>query len=511
MKLEQSSTPQRQHHTHAGWLLALSAAIAGLGCFVTPDNAPPPLEDSTASDSADIGVTIDAHDMNASIRDSAVDVDMLATQGPPNIILIIADDFGVEAAALDPASPCYTVGAPEDAAKMPHIASLCDRGVRFDEAWAYPTCSPTRATMLTGEYPLRHGVGTAIKARNSLPIDAETLPERLSAAPIPYVSANIGKWHVSQGADDPRAQGYDTARGTIAGTLPDFREWKRVVDGQENDETRYATSVAVDDSIDWLEEIRLASSPHRDKPFFLWLAFHAPHTPLHVPPAHLHSRSIDDSADDAEKFAAMCEALDAEVGRLFEHLESTDEFDNTIVIFMGDNGTAKSTTRSPYNRNRAKASLYEGGIRVPLIIAGPGVRDGSERSLVSIVDLHATILELAGALPAGEDSVSLAGRLSDPSAPSARRYSFSEHLAAGQGAGGAQYGRTIRDETHKYICVINDDGSTHEELYDLRDGLGERTDLLGAPLDDTGQAAIGQLKAQMSELLSTEGVELECE
>lgn len=193
---------------------------------------------------------------------------------------------------------------------MPNLAALCDQGLVFDRVWSNPACSPTRATMITGRYGFRTGVGQAIGPNDvGLRSDEFTLPLALAAAGIP--SANIGKWHlagIDAGSPDTHANaaGYEHYAGSPTGVLPDYEEWRRVVDGVAATETGYATTVAVDDALAWIDR--------QDGSWFTWVGFNAPHEPFHLPPADLHSRDdLTGTADhiaqnQRDYFEAMLEA-----------------------------------------------------------------------------------------------------------------------------------------------------------------------------------------------------------
>ena len=166
-----------------------------------------------------------------------------------NIILLIADDLGTDY--------CGFSKDARDTARMPNIRSLLSRGVRFDNAWANPNCSPTRAGMLTGRYSFRTGVGTAISGPGYAQLDTAevTLGKLLKkAAPIPYATANIGKWHLNQQTQQslayPNYMGYDYYAGNFLGEITSYTNWKKVTNGTGPvTVTTYATTDAVNDAI----------------------------------------------------------------------------------------------------------------------------------------------------------------------------------------------------------------------------------------------------------------------
>lgn len=177
--------------------------------------------------------------------------------------------------------------------------------------------------------------------------------------------------------------------------MSDYTSWMKVVDGTSQTSTTYATTDNVNDAVAWIQS-------QGSQSWFLWLAFNAPHTPLHRPPLELHDYdTISESADNSsrEHYEAMVQAMDTEIGRL---LESVD-LQETTVIFLADNGTPGAVVQSPFSRTHAKDSIYEGGIRVPLIVTGAGVDASLHGSvntdLLHACDLYSTILELFGVAP----------------------------------------------------------------------------------------------------------------
>ncbi len=395
----------------------------------------------------------------------------------PNVLLVIADDFGVDA------SVCYSVGT--KLGKAPRIKELCDRGVVFDNAWATPTCSPTRATILTGRHGFRTGIGTQIIGNMStaLSLDEFTLPRAIEAGnPGTYASACIGKWHLSNssngGANHPNIAGFPHYAGSWEGALPDYFAWPRTVDGVTANIAEYATTVQVNDARDFINQ--------QTGSWFVWLALNAPHSPFHLPPLDLHTYDYLDGQPlpmrPVEHYQAMIEAMDTELGRLLDSLPA-NTLENTWIIFIGDNGTPRAVVEDPALAPHAKDSLYQGGIHVPLFVVGPGIVQGGRRvsALVHSVDIFSTILDLAGidkvkALPAGLkiDSVSLKPYLENPDQQPLRSWAFTELF--GSATMVDENGKTIRDEAFKLIRY--EDG--HSALYDLRTDPKETTDLIAA-------------------------------
>jgi arylsulfatase A-like enzyme len=483
-------------------LLALSVTL--LGCAAsTPaaTDAGPASDLSAPSDRTALDAPESRQDIAAAVdlgADTPTASDLGAAPSRDNVLLVIADDFGVDQ------SPCHAVG--RSFAPMPTLRALCARGVVFNQAWAAPTCSPTRAAILTGRHGFRTGVGAQIIGNNSaaLPLTERTLPAVIeSAAPGSRTAACVGKWHLSNtmngGANHPATAGFGHFAGLLSGQLPDYNSWPRTVDGVTATSTRYATSAQVDDALAWLSAQR--------GPWLLWLAFNAPHAPFHLPPVELHS--YDHLAGVAlpqrpvDHYRAMIEAMDTELGRLLDAIPAEARA-RTWVVFVGDNGTPRMVVSDPVPANHAKDTLYQGGVHVPLVIAGPGVVAPGRTvdALVHVVDLFPTILgwagvDVAAARPDGRiDGVSLAPYLLRPDAAAQRRWVYTELFDLS--APSAQDGRAMRDEAFKLLRF--EDGRA--ELYDLRTDPQESRNLLAAPLSAEAMEHHSSLDAAMRALLA---------
>ena len=188
--------------------------------------------------------------------------------------------------------------------------------------------------------------------------------------------------------------GIEYYAGVLGGGVPSYYNWSLVENGQTSNSSEYATTKFTDLAIDWLNK--------QSKPWFLWLAYNAPHTPFHLPPNELHYQgaltsdqaSID--ADPLPYYLAALEALDNEMGRLINSL-SSEAKENTIIIFIGDNGTPSQVAQE-YNSRCVKESVYKGGVNVPMVISGKDVSriHDSEDALINTTDLFSTIAEIAG-------------------------------------------------------------------------------------------------------------------
>lgn len=302
----------------------------------------------------------------------------------PNILLIIADDMGKDA----------TFGFEQGILKpqTPHINSIKNSGVTFQNFWSYPTCSPTRASIITGKYGYRTGVKWAGDVLSS----AETSLQKYikQGTGNRYASAVIGKWHLSgnTGSFDPGVFEIDYYSGLLGGGLQNYFQWNLTNDEGTNAQSGYSSKIFTDLAIDWVAA--------QEKPWFLWLAYNAPHTPFHRPPNIMHNQgsltNYSDGMDPMPYYLAAIEAMDFQIGRFLDGL-TQEQIDNTIILFMGDNGTPNQVGQAPYANNAVKGTLYQGGINVPMFIAGKGVqRTGDDYNLITSTDLFSTIAQLAG-------------------------------------------------------------------------------------------------------------------
>ncbi|MEM1094881.1 MAG: sulfatase-like hydrolase/transferase [Bacteroidota bacterium] len=390
-------------------------------------------------------------------------------QAQPNVLIVIADDVGVDALGM------YGIGT--DQPNTPNLDALAAEGIRFDNAWAYPTCAPTRAAMLTGLYGNKTDVLTV---PGHLDLGFTTLFEQVAAVTSrAYAVASIGKWHLARGNNltNPNDQGADHFVGFMGGAVSDYYAWERVENGVASASTAYTTSQLTDEAIAWIGEQR--------QPWLLWLAHGAAHTPFHVPPSSLFTRTR--TASNLDQYLATIEALDHEIGRLLDAMPPAERA-NTLVLFVGDNGTPRQVLQG-FPSGRGKGTLYEGGLRVPLIAAGAGVtRVGeTETAPVHVLDVFATVTEVLGTdLDGGiNNSFSFKDLLSDAAAPT-RPYNLSEVTSDTQDA------VAIRDAQYKLIASAEG----QQEFYDLLADPFERNDLTLSGLTAAQLAALATLEAE---------------
>lgn len=418
---------------------------------------------------------------------------------PPNVLVLVLDDIGTEFLGA------YGIGP--DLAVTPNIDRLAIEGTLFTDCWAMPLCSPTRAALQTGRFGFRTGVGGLVtNGGHALPLSEITLPEMLDAGTGGlYEHAVIGKWHLgnpSVGGDlAPNLAGYGHFVGTVHNfVLPDtFFSWAKITNGVKEPCAGYATTVVVDETLAWIG--------NTTGPWFATVNFHAPHWPWHVPPANLYSTSLTHappvSVNPRPYAKAMLEAVDAEIGRLRQSLGPV--FDDALVIVVGDNGTDNLVVTAPYSAAKAKGSVFEGGIRVPLIVRGPGVATGVSAGLVSVVDIFPTVADAAGVDldtcmgGATLDGISLWPYLQNPSEPSLRKYLFTE-LTWPNGVNPPQSSeRTVREKRYKYIKS----STIGEHLYDLQLDPLENQNLLDGPLNPEQKRALRRLRNALTDVLAS--------
>ncbi len=413
-----------------------------------------------------------------------------------NVLILVADDLGAENVAV------YGVGATPP--PTPNIDALAQRGVLFRNFWSNPVCSPTRACFHTGRYSFRTGVGNAnLSAGGVLRFAETTLPEHLDAAGSGRAHAAFGKWHLSDqrngGALGPNLAGWSFFAGTQYGVGASYFSWPRTVNGVTATMTSYNTTQTVDDALAWIGG---ASTP-----WVCMVSFNAPHAPYHEPPAHLHSYAAQlqgktPETDPIPFYKATVEAMDREIGRLLQGLGTA--LATTDVIFLSDNGTPAEIAEPPLTSARVKGSPYEGGIRVPLIVAGPSVQSPGreEQALVHAVDLFATVAELCGVTSApvmvAFDSVSLVPHLTSSGVASRRQSMLAEYFVGTYPNNGFA---ALRDDVVK---LIHHNSWGGEEIYDLvQDPLEQNNLVLSVP--PALQTRVDRLRNELANLHNFNG------
>ncbi len=395
-----------------------------------------------------------------------------SAQNQPNILLIIADDLGID--GLDGNDLGVT------AANTPTLDSLKDMGITYTNAWATPLCTPTRSAIMSGKYGIKNGVRTV---PGNLDLVHESIFSYLDReTDDAYASAVIGKWHIANPANLEHISdhGVDYFEGVLGGAVNDYFMWRKIEDGEEVIVNEYATTHLTNSAIDWMG--------NQDQPWFLWLAHFAPHQPFHVPPADLYTG--DEPVNNRQMFLATVEALDYEIGRLLNSMDE-DTRENTIIIFIGDNGSPRSVSRG-FPQGHSKGTLYEGGLRVPMIVTGNSVtRSGQkETGLVQVNDLYATIIELVVEdLPGGiYNSYSLRPSLNRRNQIE-RPYIYADNMP--------DDGESWAIRNQDYKLVLNENGD--REFYDLRNNIQEDQNLIGS-LSSQQESILAELEAEAADI-----------
>lgn len=302
---------------------------------------------------------------------------MLFAQAPkPNIILILADDLGFNDLSY------YN----KQDVKTPHIDALCRDGLRFDNFYANsPVCSPTRAALMTGRYPDAVGVPGLIrypKADNwgYLKPDVPLMPAILKK--YGYATAIIGKWNLGlESPNLPNQKGFDYFHGWLEDMMEDYYDHRRhgINFMRENKQViqpkGHATDIFTEWAIDYMNQ-----ATKKSRPFFLYLAYNAPHFPVQPPKQWLDKVLARQPGIDPKRanLVALIEHLDDGVGRLVQSLKQAGQYDNTLILFLSDNGGNLSDLASNQPYRDGKQSMYEGGLRIPAFVTWPAkIRRGS--------------------------------------------------------------------------------------------------------------------------------------
>ena len=425
----------------------------------------------------------------------------------PNFIFFLIDDLGRNDLG------CYG----SKFYRTPNLDRIATQGMKFTDAYAAcPVCSPTRASIMTGKYPARLHLTDWLPGRGDLPaqrlarpvikqqlaLEEVTIAERLKAAG--YVTAHVGKWHLGGEGFEPEKQGFDiNIAGDHTGTpMSYFAPFGgKSKDGKQRSMRGLEQAKDGEYLTDRLTtEAEKIIAANKDKPFFLYFAHYAVHTPLRAKADYVakYPQVTNKPGQQTNAiYAAMMESMDESIGRILKQLDDLKLADNTYVFFTSDNGglatlegpSTPATINSPLREG--KGYLYEGGIRVPLLVRGPGIAPGSTATnAMSSVDYLPTILELAGLVaPKPEenvDGVALAALLKQTGAPAARPLFWHYPHYSNQGG---KPGGAIRDGDFKLIEFYE---TGRVELFDLKSG--ENRNLAEDP------AHASRMKAMVSKL-----------
>lgn len=429
---------------------------------------------------------------------------------PPNVIVVLVDDMGWKDLSCQ-GSPFY---------ETPHIDRLAASGMRFANGYAACTvCSPTRAAMMTGQYPARLHVTDWIPGherplaklkipewRKFLSHDVVTVAERLKSAG--YATASIGKWHLGGEKYSPECHGFDeNVGGYDRGQPPSYFAPYKIPTLPDGPDGEYLTDREAAESVKFIEA-------NRDHPFFLYLPHYCVHTPIQAK-ADIKAKyeakaqglaKLRDGTKDAgwprvtdAGYAAMVESVDDSMGRILDTLDRLGIRDRTAIVFTSDNGgLSKTTDNSP--ARAGKGTAYDGGVRVPLIVSWPGVtKPGGTAATPAITpDIPATIFDLTGVGPAPRqplDGVSLAPVLRGGTLDRDALYWHYPHYHPG----GATPHSAIRAGDWRLVHFYEDG---RNELYNLEHDPGERNDVAAKE-----PARVAAMKARLDAWLAAVGAQ----
>ena len=326
-----------------------------------------------------------------------------AADAKPNVIYIVADDLGWKDVGFN---GCTDI-------KTPNIDKLAETGAKFTQFYVQPMCTPTRAALMTGRYPFRYGLQTIVipgPAGYGLATIEWLLPQALNEAG--YNTAIIGKWHLGHANTKywPKQRGFDYQYGAMIGELDYYTHSDAgVLDWFRNNkpvhEKGYTTQLLGNDAVKYIDE------QSAKKPFYLYLAFNAPHTPYQAPKEYVDRYpNIEDPT--RRTYAGMVTCLDDEIGRVVAALDKKGLRDNTLIVFQSDNGGTRnamfagqmadlSKTKLPCDNGPyrdGKGTLFEGGTRVSALANWPGhIKPGTVDGMIHVVDMYPTLTALAGA------------------------------------------------------------------------------------------------------------------
>ena len=391
----------------------------------------------------------------------------------PNIVVILADDLGNA-----------DLGYRGSKIRTPNIDALARGGVRLESYYGQQLCTPARAALMTGRYPMRYGLQTAVIFPGhtyGLPTDETTLPQALKTAG--YTTAMVGKWHLGH-ADRkywPQSRGFEHFYGNLVGEVDYFTkdrggvtDWQR--NGQFLKEEGYFTTQIGD------EAVKLIENQDTKKPLFLYFASLAAHTPLQAPKAEVDAYKSVFENEEKRTYAAMITHLDTQIGRIVAALEKKGMRNNTLIFFTTDNGGIKNMkVHAPGGKTAAdppasngelrdgKASLYEGGVRVPAIMNWPaGLKPGVVNEPLHHVDLMPTLLAIAGGK--GSPDHSFDGKDAMATLAEGKASPHEDILINAEIYRGA-----VRKGNWKLVKVALLPGKT--ELFDLSKDPGEKTNV----------------------------------
>jgi arylsulfatase A-like enzyme len=404
-----------------------------------------------------------------------VSLTVLSATEKPNILIIVSDDHGYSDVGFQGCKDIPT----------PHLDRLVKEGLHCTNGYvSHPFCSPTRAGLMTGRYQHRFGhqnnpFYNPNDHQEGLPMSEKILPEYLTKAG--YMTGWIGKWHLGAASEfRPNNRGFAETFGFIGGGHK-YQNWTVNVkneytvpierNGKEVLETEHLTTVFGDEAADYIKR-------HQGKPWFLYLAFNAPHTP-HEPTAERLARFASIENPIRRNYAAQVSLLDDAIGTAMESLRVSEQEKNTLVFFFSDNGGPISGGGNGSNNDPlsgGKGEVYDGGVRVPFVVKWPAAFPAGVKYdfPISSLDVFASSLAVAGVtMPTDKkyDSVNLIPYLSGE-----KKEAPHQQLFWARGPNMA-----VRDGDTKLVKM----GPSQQSLYDLKTDIGEKTDIKDRSSEET--------------------------
>ncbi len=405
----------------------------------------------------------------------AVSSSLTAAAETPNVVFIVADDLG--------RADCGFMGG--KLIKTPNLDKLASEGAVLDAHYVQPVCSPTRAAIMTGRYPMRHGLQVGVVrpwAQYGLPLDEDTLPAMLKRAG--YVTGIFGKWHLGHFSPEylPTRRGFDRQYGHYNGAIDYFEhtrdggfDWHS--DDKVNRDPGYSTDLIGE------QAAKFVTACAGKKPFFCYVPFNAVHTPLQAPPEYL--AMYPDLQGNRRKYAAMLTAMDTAVGRIVKAVDEAGIRENTLFVFTSDNGgpnPGKITDNGEYRAG--KSTLYEGGVRVAAFVSWKGRIEPGKPVMHALhaVDWYPTLKKLVGEktpLSKPVDGVDILPSLTqgEPPARSAILLNTTPNVGAIRLGDWKLIVRKGVDDPDDGATVKQTEADETVELYDLKNDPFETTNL----------------------------------
>ncbi|MDR1958227.1 MAG: arylsulfatase [Planctomycetaceae bacterium] len=384
----------------------------------------------------------------------------------PNIVIFLADDLG-----------WADVGWHGTEIKTPNLDKIAAQGIKFEQFYVQQLCTPTRAALMTGRYPIRYGLQTGVILYHSdygLSANERTLAEALHDAG--YYTAITGKWHLGETEKKylPLQRGFDYHYGLYLGAIDYYEhthngglDWHR--NGQPVRETGYSTRLIADEAVQIIKN-------HDDtkQPLFLYVPFNAVHAPYQETPNKKLNSQYHHLEEQRKIYAGMVSSMDLNIGKVYKALEEKGVLDNTVIFFSSDNGGPRPKEVTDNGPLRAgKGTLYEGGVRVPAFAVWPGkIKPGTiSEQPIHIVDLYPTLLGIAGV--SHEQKQPLDGFDLKNVLLRNESYARTEILINAEKNRGA-----LRVGDWKIVLTnLDKPEQTKKELFHLKDDPGEKNDL----------------------------------